>query len=175
MQKMWRNNYYRNQKDMLIEMKNQIDNIINLYDINDIIRKIKFLKIILDNIISEKEKNIKNIQNMMNDNNINNINLLNKNPKDANIELIYVDNFEQNEQNVLENFVVESISKTSDFSQIASYIYDECQNWNKGIWAITVGEKNKFNSTNNTLKALTCNISSYKILINYSNISPLIN
>ena len=168
MQKMWRNNYYRNQKDMLIEMKNQIANSINLYDINDIIRKIKLLKIILDNIISENEKNIKNIQNMMNDNNINNINLLNKNPKDANIELIYVDNFQPNEQNILKNFVVKSISKHSEYSKIATCIYEDCQNWNNGIWAITVGEKNKFNSTNNTRKDLVFNVANYKIIIDYS-------
>ena len=43
--------YNNEQKDTLIEMKNQIDNIIKLNNIVDIIRKIKLIKIILDNLI----------------------------------------------------------------------------------------------------------------------------
>ena len=62
----------KNQKDILIEMKNQIKNIIDLNDINDIIRKIKLIKILIENLISENEKNLKNIQSLS-DNNKNNI------------------------------------------------------------------------------------------------------
>ena len=54
--------YNNEQKDTLIEMKNQIDSIIKLNNIADIIRKIKLIKIILDNLISENEKSLKYIK-----------------------------------------------------------------------------------------------------------------
>ena len=72
-------NNNKNQKDIFIELKNQIDNIINLYDINDIKRKIKLTKIIIEKLISENEKNFITLQNISNDNSMgnNDLNLLN--------------------------------------------------------------------------------------------------
>ena len=79
--------YNKNQKDILIEIKNQIEIIVNqnyINDINEIIRKIKLMKIVLDNLITENVKNQKEIENILN----NNINLknnnLNNNIKDIN-------------------------------------------------------------------------------------------
>ena len=70
--------YNKNQKDILIEIKNQIENIINMNNVNDIIRKIKLMKIILDNLITENEKNQKEIENILNNSIISNNNINNK-------------------------------------------------------------------------------------------------
>ena len=58
--------YNSNQKDLLIELKNQIENIINSKDINDIFRKIKLIKSVFNDLITENEKNQKEIQNFLN-------------------------------------------------------------------------------------------------------------
>ena len=70
---------------MLIEIKNQIENIIKLNDLNDIIRKTKITKIIVENLIIENEKNIKEIQNILNNNNLNIINN----------DIVEIDNFKE--------------------------------------------------------------------------------
>ena len=157
-----------NQKDMLIEMKNQIENIINLYDINDIIRKIKLLKIVVDNLISENEKNIQNIKDNINNKINNNINLLNQKQNYNSCELTIVNAFNQSEQNIIINFIVKSFSKYSDYINIAHCIFNDCFNWKKGLWTINVGEKNKFNSMQNSQKSLAYNYGTYKISINYT-------
>ena len=55
-----------NQNDLLKGLKSQLENIINLCDINEIKIQIKIIKIVLDNIIKENEKNINNIKNIIN-------------------------------------------------------------------------------------------------------------
>ena len=100
--------YNKNQKDILIEMKNQIENIINSNDINNIIRKIKLIKILIENLISENEKNLKNIQSLSDNNNnikideMKNINLLKKKKNVNNLETIVVNNFKFSEQKLTE-------------------------------------------------------------------------
>ena len=84
--------YNNEQKDILTEMKNQIDNIIKLNNISDIIRKIKLIKIILDNLISENAKSLKDIQNSMN-----NYNTFKKKDNDH-FELINEYNLQPNEK-----------------------------------------------------------------------------
>ena len=149
-------------------MKNQIDNIINLYDINDIKRKIKLTKIIIEKLISENEKNFITLQNISNDNSMgnNDLNLLNQKQYNNNFELLTVYKFEPSEQNILKNFVLKSVSK-NDNSQISKCIHENCKNWNQGKWVISVGEKNKFNCTTNSEKSFSCKIGTYKIIIIY--------
>ena len=149
---------------MLIEIKNQIESIINLYDINDMIRKIKLIKIIVDNLISENGKNIQNI----NDNINNNINLLNQKQNCNNFEITAVERFNQNEINNIQNFIVKSFSKYSDYINIGKCIAKDCLNWKKGLWTINVGEKDKFNGCQNSEKSLAYNYGTYKISINYT-------
>ena len=91
---------------MLIEIKNQIENIIKLNDLNDIIRKTKITKIIVENLIIENEKNIKEIQNILNNNNLNIINNdiiernnfkeINQKQNNNNFEIIDVRDFDTN-------------------------------------------------------------------------------
>ena len=75
--------YNNEQKDTLIEMKNQIDNIIKLNNIAEIIRKIKLIKILLDNLISENEKSLKDIKN-----DLNNIDSIKTKDNDYNFQII---------------------------------------------------------------------------------------
>ena len=91
---------------MLIEIKNQIENIIKLNDLNDIIRKTKITKIIVENLIIENEKNIKEIQNILYNNNLNIINNdiieinhfkeINQKQNNKNFEIIDVRDFDTN-------------------------------------------------------------------------------
>jgi len=161
-------NNNKNQKDIFIELKNQIDNIINLYDINDIKRKIKLTKIIIEKLISENEKNFITLQNISNDNSMgnNDLNLLNQKQYNNNFELLSVYKFEPSEQNILKNFILKSVSKNDNY-EIAKCIHEDCKNWNEGYWIISVGEKNKFSCTTNSEKGFACKIGTYKIIIDY--------
>ena len=62
-----------NENDILNGLKNQIENIINLNDINKIKNQIKCIKIVIDNIILENEKYKNNIKNIINNYNKKNI------------------------------------------------------------------------------------------------------
>ncbi len=54
-----------NQNNLLKGLKSQIENIINLYNINEIKNQIQIVKIVLENIIKENENNINNIKNII--------------------------------------------------------------------------------------------------------------
>ena len=58
------------QNDILKELKNQLESIIYLNDINKIKNQIKIVKYALENVINENEKNLKEIKNSFNNNNI---------------------------------------------------------------------------------------------------------
>ena len=58
------------QNDILKELKNQLESIIYLNDINTIKNQIKIVKYALENVINENEKNLKEIKNSFNNNNI---------------------------------------------------------------------------------------------------------
>ena len=57
------------QNDILKELKNQLEAIIYLNDINKIKNQIKIVKYALENVINENEKNLKEIKNSFNNNN----------------------------------------------------------------------------------------------------------
>ena len=155
--------YNNEQADKLIEMKNQIDNMINLNNIKDIIRKIKLLKIIIDNLISENEKSLKDIQNTIN--NSSNLKIENNN---YNLEIISSDNFNSNEEKNLKNFIIKSVKKNLKYNDIAVCIYKECKQMEEGIWTIVIGEIDKFNLHSHCEKCLAGNIGPYKIVILYN-------
>ena len=166
--------YNKNQKDILIEIKNQIENIISLNEVNNIIRKIKLMKIVLDNLITENEKNQKEIENILNNNaniinNINKINYtntLNIKQNYNNSEIIY-NSFDSNEQKIIESFIDKCNFNTSDYGVICNLIWEQCNDFQEGKWTVVVGEKNKFIIANREIKALVKNIGPYKLVISY--------
>ena len=163
-----------NQKDVLIELKNQIENIINLKDINNIIRKIKLIKSVLNDLIIENEKNQKEIQSFLNNNTntkINNIinekNNLNESNQKQNKFEIGNSSFNSNDTIILNNFIVSSVSKYSDSKKIANSILDSCKNWKNGKWAIYVGEKGKYFNVSYCNNLLGGYVGNTKIVISY--------
>ena len=108
-------------------MKNLIDNISNLKSVNDIMRKIKLVKIILDNLITENTKILEEIQNTMN----NNENIIKKN-NDYNIEIFGKNGLKSNEENLIKTFIVKAVEQYSDFGDISLNILDKCNNLEKG-------------------------------------------
>ena len=166
--------YNKNQKDILIEIKNQIENIISLNEVNNIIRKIKLMKIVLDNLITENEKNQKEIENILNNNaNINNninkinyTNTLNIKQNYNNSEIIY-NSFDSNEQKIIESFIDKCNFNTSDYGVISNLIWEQCNDFQKGNWIVAVGEKDKFKITRRKDKSFIKNIGPYKLMICY--------
>ena len=156
--------YNNEQADKLIEMKNQIDNMINLNNIKDIIRKIKLVKIIIDNLISENEKSLKDIQNTIN----NSSNLKIEKNNNYNLEIIASDNFDSYEEKNLKNFIINSVKKNLKYNDIALCIYNECKQWEEGIWTVCVGEIDKFYMCCDCEKGLGGNIGPYKIVLYYN-------
>jgi len=155
--------YNNDQADKLIEMKNQIDNIINLNDIKDITRKIKLVKIIIDNLISENEKSLKDIQNT-----INNSGKLKIENNNYNLEIIASDNFNSDEEKNLRYFIIKSVKKYFNYIDVAKCIYNECKQMKGGKWTVGVGERDKFNMHSFYEKCLASNIGPYKIGIYYN-------
>ena len=155
--------YNNEQKDTLIEMKNQIDNIIQLNNISDIIRKIKLIKIVLDNLISENAKSLKDIQNAIN----NNDNIKTKN-NDYNFEIIGEYNLESDEKKTLKSYIEKSLKQYSDYMDIAKCIINYCYKMKKGIWSAIVGERDKFKFFSEVEKMIYGNIGPYKIGIVYN-------
>ena len=158
------------QKDMLFEIKNQIENIINKFDLNNIIRKMQLMKIKLDNLINENERNQKDIQNILN-NSINSSNYINRNKlnqsqKFNNLIKIYSD-FDSKDEKIIENFIYNSISKYSEYKKIAESIYQNVENWKEGIWTINAGEKDKYNNHTNCSYCISYCIANYKIILSY--------
>ena len=131
--------YNNEQKDILIEMKDQIDNIIKLNNISDITRKIKLIKLILDKLISENEKSLKDIQNTINNSN----NIKNKN-NDYNFELIAEYNLGSQEKNILKSYIEKSLKQYSDYKDIAKCIHSYCEQKKEGKWSVIVGERDKY-------------------------------
>ena len=117
------------QKDTFIEMKEQINNIIKLNNIADIIRKIKLIKLILDNLISENEKILKDIQNA-----INNSDNIKTNNKISNFELIGEHNLSSNERQILKLYIEKSFTQYSDYMDIAKCIHKYCGKKKEGKW-----------------------------------------
>jgi hypothetical protein len=147
--------FNKEEKETIIEMKNQIDNILNLNNIDDILRKIKFIKSVLNNLITEKDKFIKDIQN-----NINN--------SDTNFEITCNYNLDSNEVKTLKTFIFKSIEQYSDYGVIAENIYNDCQKWKEGKWVVTVGERDKYRIDFDNNKCFGGNLGLYKITIVYN-------
>ena len=134
------------------------------------------MKSVFNDLITENEKNQKEIQNFLNkniniktniiNNEINNINNFAPQHNDNNFEETF-SNFDSQNKKFIVDFIVDSI-KYSDFSPIAKNIYEQCNNWKKGIWVVSVGEKNKYKIHLNTDYSLAVNIGPYKVTINYS-------
>ena len=151
--------YNNEQKDTLIEIKNQINNIIILNDIHDIIRKIKIVKMIIDNLISENEKSLKETQN------------ISSNIKKYNnfyFESIKNYGFTSNEENKIVNIITNSVKQNSDWTQIVKNIWKECSNFKEGKWTVSIGDRDKLKGhTNEDTYFIAGNIGPYKIIIVY--------
>ena len=151
------------EKDTLIEMKNQIDNIIELNNISDIIRKIKLIKIVLDNLISENAKSLKDIQN-----GINNNNSIKTKINDYNYEIIGECNLESDEKKTLKYYIEKSLKQYSDYSDISKCIYDYCYKMKDGKWSVIAGERDKYKLCGYFDQMIGVNIGPYKISIIYN-------
>ena len=155
--------YNNEQKETLIEMKNQIDNIINLNDINDIKRKIKFIKSVINDLINNNVNYLKDIQNKINKSD----SIISKN-NNHNLEINFSFKFDSNEEKILKTFIFKSLDQYSDYKDIASNIFKNCREWKKGGWAVVVGEKDKFIIHSSFHKSLSGIIGLYKIAIDYN-------
>ena len=155
--------YNNEQKDTFIEMKEQIDNIIKLNNIADIIRKIKLIKLILDNLISENEKRLKDIKNVIN----NNDNIKNKN-NDYNFELVGEYNLGTKEKKIFKSYIEKSLKQYSDYMNISKCIGNYCKKTKEGKWSVIVGERDKFNCLGYVEQMISVNIGLYKISIIYN-------
>ena len=155
--------YNNEQKDTLIEMKDQIDNIIKLNNISDITRKIKLIKLILDNLISENEKSLKDIQNIINNSN----SIKNKN-NDYNFELIGELNLRSNEKNIFKSYIEKSFKQYSDYIDIAKCILSYCNKKKEGKWSVIVGERDKYKFFSYAEQMIYGNIGPNKITIIYN-------
>ncbi len=124
---------------------------------------------IVENLIIENEKNIKEIQNILN----NNLNIINNNIGRKNInslnhnnyEIIDVNNFDPNEQQIIKNIVVKSISQYSNYKDSCKNIYENCSNLEEGTWIIAVGENIKYSICTNVERKLAVNFGNSKIII----------
>ena len=152
--------YNNEQRDIIIEMKSQINNIINLNNINEITRKIKIVKLMLDNLIAENEKCLKEIQNTRN----NNENITKKN---YNFELAKKHGLNSYEENILKNLIVKSVEQCSSYFDIATSIKNYCEKWKEGIWSVIVGEKDKYIIFSEYNSCIAGYIGPYKIKIDY--------
>jgi len=152
--------YNNEQKDTLIELKNQIDNIIQLNNISDIIRKIKLIKIILDNLISENAKSLKDIQNAIN----NNDNIKTKN-NDYYFEIISEENLKPDKKEIFKSYIEKSLKQYSDYGNIAECIHSYCDKKKKGKWSVIVGERDKYKFISHVNQMINGNIGPYKISI----------
>jgi hypothetical protein len=156
--------FNKEEKETIIEMKNQIDNILNFNNIDDILRKIKFIKSVLNNLIIEIDKFIKDIQN-----NINNSDKRKYENNDNNLEITLSYNLDSNEEKTLKAFIFKSIEQYSDYGDIAENIYKDCEKWKEGYWSVTVGERDKYIMHSDLNKSLCVNLGLYKIAIDYNN------
>ena len=130
----------------------------------------QLMKIKLDNLINENERNQKDIQNILN-NSINSSNYINRNKlnqsqKFNNLIKIYSD-FDSKDEKIIENFIYNSISKYSEYKKIAESIYQNVENWKEGIWTINAGEKDKYNNHTNCSYCISYCIANYKIILSY--------
>jgi len=165
---------FNNQNDILIGIKNQINNLINIYDINQIISQIKLTKIVIDNLINENEKIKNKLQSLLNSDNIP-INSLTQNLNTLNINQTYLTTFEittsynlnHNQEERLKNIIVEAVSKFPEYNKLAEYIANQLAHKNEVRLIVNVGERNKFNSTGKCSSCLAGNIGPYKITIHY--------
>ena len=152
-----------NQKDMLIEMKNQLDNTINLNNINDILRKIKMIKILLDNLIKDNEKSITEINNSIHFAE----NKANKD-KQYNFEIIKTIGFNAYQEEALSSIIVDSVKQNENYKDIANCIFGYCQFselFDKGKWIISIGERDAYSSYGSSKKFYSCYFQSYKIIL----------
>jgi hypothetical protein len=154
--------FNKEEKETIIEMKNQIDNILNLNNIDDILRKIKFIKSVLNNLITEKDKFIRDMQN-----NINNNDIRKYENNDNKFEITVSHKLDSNEVKTLKTFIFKSIEQYSDYGDIAKNIYKDCEKWKEGKWAVIVGERDKYRMQSYINKCFYANLGLYKIAIDY--------
>ena len=164
--------YNNEQKETIIEMNNQIDNIINLNNINDIKRKVKVINLMLNDLRTENDKCLKNIQDTMSNNYIsinNNLVKIEKKKKD-NMEIIKKGGFDSNEEKIIKDFILKCNEQYSgqDFMEIAENIFYKLSEWKEGRWSIIVGEKNKYQLWSSYTKMMGINIGLYKVGIIYN-------
>ena len=95
---------------------------ITFNNISDNIRKIKLIKIILDNLISENEKSLKDIEN-----DINNCDFIKNKNDDYNLKLIDEYNLKFYQNKYLKYYIEKSIKLYSDYMDIAKCIFDFCR------------------------------------------------
>ena len=152
--------YNNEQKDILIEMKNQIDNIIKLNNISDIIKKIKLIKIILDSLISQNEKSLKDIQN-----DLNNSDTIETKNNDYNFQIIKEYQMNSETKKYLKYIIEKSYKQCSNYLEIATCIQKYCDNNFTGEWSVIVGDKDKYYSVTHHSQMIGGYIGSYKILI----------
>ena len=159
------------QEETLVGIKNQMENLINLYDINKIISQIKLTKIIVDNLINENKKNKEKFQNFLN---IDNIQINNETQKtngpDVNkmnpqkFEITISHHLTHVQEVKIKNVFIEAASKYTDHLDIARHIFNQLNDDQTKI-IVSVGERDKYNTKSNSTKALGGNIGPYKITI----------
>ena len=134
--------HIKNQDDILIGIKNQIENLINLYDIDKIKSQIKLTKIVIDNLINENKKSLNKIQDLLNNINNNTIQNININQKQKyKLDITKSINLDSNEEENYKNAIFKAILKYSEYVKIAQDIYE---NINLESCSVIVGEKDKF-------------------------------
>lgn len=154
--------YINEQKDILTQMKNQINNIINSNNINDIIKKIKSIKIMLDNLVFQNEKCFTDAQYIISDNK----NMIKKN---YNFETIKMHGFNSNEEKMLKKIIVKSVEYYSNFKDICLNVAKKTKEWKEGSWFASVGEIDKYCTYGFADGFILGNINSYKIVVLYRN------
>ena len=154
--------YINEQKDILTQMKNQINSIINSNNINDIIKKIKNIKIMLDNLVFQNEKCFTDAQYIISDNK----NMIKKN---YNFETIKMHGFNSNEEKMLKKIIAKSVEYYSNFKDICLNVAKKTKEWKEGSWFASVGEIDKYCTYGFADSLILGNINSYKIVVLYRN------
>ena len=99
--------------------------------------------------------------------NIINQNMMRNNPNPNKLVLLSSYNLEKDESDIIKSFIFKAISSYVSFADIAGSIQGDCVNKFGGNWSVTVGEKDKFNTTTKAMKNCAFNIGQYKIAIIY--------
>ena len=70
-------------------------------------------------------------------------------------------------KNIIIKFIENSIIKYSEYIDISKSIHEQLMEKLGGKWDVTVGDRNKYISTHNSISALGVNAGPYKILVKY--------